>query len=144
MEYEFTHAVECPVPSDFAWRFWTNVENWPVVDSSAEAVTLDGPFAAGTRGSTKPRGLPPTEWELTEVEEGRRAVIAITLPGAVFSFEWLFEDAAGGGTRMTQRVTLEGERAAEYAGALPEFAAGIPAGMRSLAAAMERREKLNA
>jgi hypothetical protein len=144
MKYEIEHAVECPVPRDFAWRFWTRVENWAAVDPSVEAVTLDGPFAAGTRGATKPRGLPPTEWRLAEVEEGRRAVIEVALPGAAFSFEWSFEGAAGGATRMTQRVTLEGERAADYAGAMPEFEAGMPAGMRSLAAAMERREKLDA
>ena len=147
MKYEFEHAVGCPVPREFAWRFWTRVENWAVVDSSVESVRLDGPFAAGTKGVTKPRGLPPTEWELTEVEAARRAVISIALPGAAFSFEWLFEESAGGGTRITQRVRLAGERAADYAGALPEFEAGIPAGMRSLVAAMskllDRRGELN-
>jgi len=56
MRYEFECSVECRVEKDFAWGFWSDVANWSVVDPSVEAVTLDGDFAAGTKGLTKPRG----------------------------------------------------------------------------------------
>lgn len=138
MAERFEHSVECPVDRDFAWRFWTNVENWAAVDSSVESVTLEGPFAEGSKGRTKPRGLPPAEWELIEVVEGRRAVIGVEVPGAVFTFRWVFERTPAGGTRITQRVSVAGERAAEYKGAVGEFARGVPAGMRSLADAMAK------
>jgi len=138
MAFEFEHSVECPVARDFAWRFWADVSNWPTVDPSVEAARLDGPFAAGTKGTTKPRGLPPTQWTLVEVREGRSAVIEVSAPGAVLRFGWVFEDAAGGGTRMIQKVSLEGARAGEYAEGMKGLEAGIPAGMRGLAAAMSR------
>jgi hypothetical protein len=41
--------------------------------------------------------------------------------------------------RMTQRVSIEGERAQDYSStAAPELESGMPAGMRRLADAMEQ------
>ncbi len=55
-------------------------------------------------------------------------------PETVLRFSWAFEGSAVG-TRITPRVTLEGERAADYPGTLRESEAHIPAGLRSLARA---------
>jgi len=38
-EWTFEHTIECSVSSDFAWKFWTKVENW-VVDADLESVEL--------------------------------------------------------------------------------------------------------
>ena len=59
----------------------------------------------------------------------------------VLNFHWSFDEAAAGGTKITQRVSLEGGRAEEYAGALAPLEAGIPEGRRALAAAIERAAK---
>lgn len=131
MAWEFTHSVDCPVSREFAWQFWSTVENW-LFDTSAESVTLDGPFAAGTRGTTKPRGLDPLNWQLVEVDEGRNAVIEIDLPGAVTRFRWEFAELSDTVTHITQRVTLEGERAEDYMAGAAELEKGIPEGMRML------------
>ena len=40
-EWTFEHTIECFVSSDFAWKFWTNVENW-AVDADLESVELRG------------------------------------------------------------------------------------------------------
>ena len=131
MSWRFEHSVDCPASRDFAWQFWTNVDNW-LFDVSVESVTLDGPFAAGTRGTTMPRGLDPINWQLVEVEEGRRALIEIDLPGAVVRFHWQFETLPGAVTRITQQATLEGEGAADYMAGVAELEKGIPEGMRTL------------
>ncbi|MFL6216590.1 MAG: SRPBCC family protein [Blastocatellia bacterium] len=133
MAWEFQYAVDCPVSRAFAWQFWSNVENW-LSDPSVESLTIDGPFAAGTRGATKTRGGETINWHLIEVEDDHRAVIEIGLPGAVVRFHWQFEDVADAATRLTQRVTLEGERAADYLAGTAELEKGIPAGMQRLAA----------
>jgi Polyketide cyclase / dehydrase and lipid transport len=133
MSWIFKHAVVCAASRAFAWQFWSNVENW-LLDTSVEAITIDGPFAAGTRGTSKPRGGDLINWQLVEVEDGRRAVIEIPLPGAVVRFDWQFEDLPDAGTRMTQRVTLEGEQAADYLAGVAELEKGIPQGMQRLAA----------
>jgi hypothetical protein len=136
MRYEFECSVECRVEKDFAWGFWSDVANWSVVDPSVEAVTLDGDFAAGTKGLTKPRGADAAEWELLEVVAGESAVIGIFLPGAVLKFYWKFADSPAGGTLITQRVELAGGRAGAYAEGMKLLEKGIPEGMQSLAKGM--------
>lgn len=133
---EFTHSLECPAPREFAWAFWSEVGNWAAVDSAVESVGLDGPFEAGARGETKPRGHAAVAWRLAEVEEGRGATIEMELPGAVLRFAWTFEESGAGGTKITQRVTLEGERAGDYAGGMEGLGRGVPEGMRRLAEAI--------
>ena len=138
MPYSFEHSVLCRVTRVFAWRFWTCVDNWAVVDASVEYARLNGPFAAGTTGVTKPRDQAEVEWTLVEVQAGRTAAIEIAAPGATLRFEWKFEETAPSATRITQCVTLDGDHAHDYAGAMKELEHGLPSGMRSLAAAMFR------
>ena len=137
--WTFEHSVECNVDRDFAWQFWTNVSNWPLVDSSVESATLDGPFQSGGQGTTKPRGGEAVHWQLEDVHIGRSTIVVIHLPGAALRFAWRFEDRGVRSVRMTQRVSIEGERAQDYIStAAPELARGMPAGMRRLADAMEQ------
>lgn len=134
--WQFEHAIECPVRRAFAWQFWSDVSNWPVVDPGVEAVEIDGPFAAGATITTKPHGMPPVTGHLVEMEAEERACIEVPAPGAVARFLWLFADA-GGGTRLTQQVSITGAQADHYAQTMgPGLASGIPAGMEKLAAAM--------
>jgi hypothetical protein len=135
----FEHSVLAGVPSEAAWAYWTNVANWRF-DTSIETVRLDGPFAAGSRGVTKPRGADLVSWRIRDAAPGH-AIIEIELPGAVARFQWTFTPAESG-TRITQRVTLSGPSSGQYlAVAQSQLAAGIPAGMRMLAAAMEHHDE---
>src|SRR5262245_46356895 len=111
---EFEHSIECQVGRDFAWKFWTNIDNWAVVDPAVEWAKLEGPFIAGTKGRTKPRDADANEWKLAEVEEGKRAVIELAAPGATVKIIWSFADLPGGGVRVKQKNTHEVEGAAEY------------------------------
>jgi hypothetical protein len=138
--WEFEHSLECGVGREFAWRFWTDVRNWAAVDSSVEWAELEGPFAAGTKGTTKPRGADPVSWRVAEAVEASRAVIEVSAPGASLQFIWSFEGEAADRTVITQRIVFEGERASYYAEAMgEELRAGAPAGMKSLCAAMAAR-----
>lgn len=137
--WTFEHSVACRASRDFAWRFWTEVSNWSVVDSSVEAATLNGPFQSGTTGTTKPRGGAPIQWQLAEVHEGSSAVVLILVPGAALRFAWKFDDSGAGATRLTQRASIEGEKAQDYmATVAPELERNMPQGMRKLAEAMEK------
>ena len=133
---EFEHPIECQVGRDMAWKFWTNIDNWAVVDPAVEWAKLEGPFIAGTKGRTKPRGADPNEWKLAEVEEGKRAVIELAAPGATMKFHWSFADLPGGGVRLTQIITFEGERAAEYEEGMKMLEKEVPSGMERLVEAM--------
>ena len=88
---------------------------------------------------TKPRGGDLVEWRLVEIEDRTRAVIEIPVPGAVVKFLWRSEDSPARGTRITQQVWVEGERADDYVGQVaPEMEKGIPQGMQKLAKAIAR------
>ena len=135
-EWAFEHSVQAQVTPDVAWAFWTDVHNWRF-DPSLESVDLDGPFAAGARGVTKPRRGEPIEWSIREAAPGL-AVIELPLPGALVEFHWTFAPVEGG-TRITQRVTLSGAGSGQYLGvAESQLAVGIPEGMRKLAELMGR------
>ena len=136
--WSFRHSEETGASREAAWRFWTDVDNWPHVDPDVVWVRLDGPFVAGAMGTTKPRGVEPTAWRITELEPPARAAIEIAAPGAVLRCVWEFEPLAGGGTRITQTVELDGAKAREYVAAGEGLKDGIPAGMAKLAAAMDR------
>src|SRR5262249_29965262 len=135
---EFEHSIECQDGSDFAWKFWTSFDNWAVVDSAVEWAKLEGPFIAGTRGRAKQRGIDPNEWKLAEVEEGSRAAIVIAPPGVAVKFNWSFVKITGGGTRITQKVTLEGGRAAEYEEGIEGLEKGMPLGLQKLVEAITK------
>jgi hypothetical protein len=137
--WNFEHVVECKADRKLAWQFWTNVSNWPAIDSSVESASLDGPFQSGTKGTTKPRGREPIRWQLGEVQEGRSAVVIVPVPGAALRCAWKFEDSAIHKTRITQRAVIEGEKARNYiATVAPELEAGIPQGMQKLAETIEQ------
>ena len=131
--WNFQHAVVAEASRADAWRFWSDVRNW-AFDTSIEWIRLDGPFRAGTEGVTKPRGQEPSRWRLADVRAGEGALIEMEVPGALVRFEWRFDDAGAGRTRLTQRVTAEGPGVAEYTEEMrAEFARGVREGMAALA-----------
>jgi hypothetical protein len=54
--WEIPHAVETNASPAFAWNYWTDVANW--VDPPAK-FELEGPFADGSRGTTRLSGQEP-------------------------------------------------------------------------------------
>ena len=130
----FAHVVECGVPREFAWAYWTNIGNW---DDPPAQFRLDGPFRAGARLTTV---LPGEElhWVIREVEAGFGALIEMELAGAVVGISWRFEGTSDESTRISQAMSLSGEGAAALLGQARVFAANMPDGMRKLAQAMER------
>lgn len=140
MAWTFEHSVDCAVPIDFAWRYWTDVKNW-ALDADVESVEIDGPFAAGACGITNSKSSGYIKWQIAEARVGQ-AVIEFPLDGATGRFVWTFEDA-GERTRITQRCSLEGEQADGYAEAIgPSLEAGIPEGMAKLCRAMEEAKAI--
>lgn len=136
--WSFEYSVEAAVNREFAWKFWTDVSKWPVIDPSVESVTLNGRFRSGAVGTTKPRGGEQISWRIAEVFEGYSAIIEIPAPGAMLRLVWKFEDTENGRTRITQIASMTGTKASDYLGASEELQKGIPEGMRKLAKAMEK------
>ena len=134
--WEMTHSVDASVTPTFAWTYMTNVANW---DDPPASFELDGPFAAGSRGTTRIPGQEPRHWHLREVNPITSYLFEMPLDRAAISFEWRFEARPEGKTRLTQYIILSGENAAAYVEQVrPVFSSNLEPGMARIAAAMER------
>jgi len=62
--YQVEHSVEAPVSPAFAWDWRTDVKNW---DDPPAQFQIDGPFAAGSWGTTRLPGQQPLRWQIRDV-----------------------------------------------------------------------------
>lgn len=90
------------------WEIVVDVDGWPSWDPHEEGARLNGPFAAGTTGYSKPRNGPGTDWTITDVVHGRRWASECSLPGGKLAGENLFEALEGGRIRCVKTVNVTG------------------------------------
>ena len=91
MPWELKHSVIANADRRTVWEFVSNIDNLARVEGDAvESMTLDGPFQAGTRGTTKMRGQEPTHWRLVEVKPPERPVTEVGLAGAAVRFIFIY------------------------------------------------------
>src|SRR3954451_23769859 len=82
-------SVEADVPPEFAWQFRTEVSNW---NDPPARFTLDGPFEAGSFGTTELPGQTPLRWQIKEVRSCKSFLIEMQLDRAMLVFEWKFDE----------------------------------------------------
>lgn len=132
--WQFEYSTDCRATRQFAWTYWTNISNW---NDPPATIELDGPFASGSRLTTRIPGREPLHSVIRSVIAEREATIEMQLPGAVLSFHWRFDELfSGERTRLTQRLTLTGENAREFVEQVTVFEQTVPEGMRRVAAAI--------
>ena len=130
--WQLEHSVEADASLSFVWSYLTDVKNWS--DPSSE-FALDGPFAAGSQGTTRMPGQEPVTWHIGDVQVGQSYTIETELPGATLSFRWCFDAVSDRRTRLTQRIVLAGSNAAAYVSEMEQsFGANLQAGMEKIAA----------
>ena len=129
-------SVDVEVPASFAWDYMTDLRNWS--DPPAE-FALDGPFAAGARGTTRMPGRPAVHWAIDMVDAGHAYTIRSSLSERVWIlFHWRFEPRLEGGTRVTQRLELFGEDAADQIGEVrAAFESNLEPGMQRIGRLMQ-------
>jgi hypothetical protein len=132
--YQVEHSVDVPVSLAFAWAWRTDVRNW---DDPPAQFQLDGPFAAGSWGTTRLPGQEPLRWLIRDVQPPRSFVIEMPLDRATLSFEWRFDAVSDRRTRLWQRIVLAGDNAAAYASPVQAgFGSNLQEGMSKIAAAI--------
>jgi hypothetical protein len=136
--WQTSHSVETGASPAFAWSYWTNVSNW---DDPPAKFELAGPFAADTHGVTRFPDQEPRHWRIREVHPGKSFVLEMDLEGATLTFQWSFDPLPEAHTRLTQRITLQGDNAAVFVSQLDAaFTPNLPPGMSKIAASMARAE----
>lgn len=132
--WEKEEAVETDAEPAFAFRYLTNIENM-VADPGIERVEAEGPHRdrIGMRGKTYLVGGGTTDWAVTAIEPDRRLVIDVQLRDAFLRFAFRFDERLGGGSVISQRVSLFGPNASEYLeGVAAGFGTTLRDGMRAV------------
>lgn len=132
-------SVDVEVPVSFAWEYMTDVRNW---DDPPAEFTLDGPFVAGARGTTRMPEQPLLWWTISALDSGRGYTIEgdSLLERATVVAHWRFEPLTEGTATLTQRLELFGDNAAAYIDQIQAmFEPNMEPGMRRIARLMERR-----
>jgi hypothetical protein len=136
---QLEHSIEAEVSLEFAWRYRTDIATW---NDPPARFALDGPFIAGTRGTTLLPGREPVCWRIGEVRRARSFVLEMQLDRALLTFEWCFEALSEQRTRMTQKIVLSGDNAAAYAEQVEAgFSPGLADGMTRIATEMAAAER---
>src|SRR6266498_455411 len=95
--FTYQHQLETSASPAALWRLYSDVTTWPGWDDAFEAVTLDGPFAAGSAGTLKLRGQDPLAFRIVDAEPERGFVDETETPGGVIRFRHRIEPVDGGG-----------------------------------------------
>jgi hypothetical protein len=140
MIWELKHSVIADVDRSKAWAWHSNVENWARFEGNAvESITVDGPFEAGTRITTKMPGQEPQSATLIVVEPPGHTLIEMELNDAVLRFDWTFDELPDKRTRVTQHVMLDGPDATVYMPLMEQhFAPNIAKRMERIAEEMAK------
>lgn len=93
------------------WAIAIDVDQWPTWDPHEQDARVDGEFAVGVTGWSKPRGGPGTVWTITEVTEsagGSRWSSECGLPGGKLTGENVFEASGDNQVRCRKTVFVRG------------------------------------
>jgi hypothetical protein len=133
MQWSVEHTEYTTASPASIWALWSDVEGWPAWDSGLAGASLEGPFAAGSRGRVKPAGGPKVGFELTSVEPESGFADVTRLPLARMSFEHAAV-REGDRTRLTHRATISGLATPLFARLIGRgIARDLPDTMRELA-----------
>jgi uncharacterized protein YndB with AHSA1/START domain len=129
------HTVETAVSPEAVWAVLRDLDQWPRWDTSMERVALQGPFAVGTRVAMTPVGQEPIVSTIVAIAEPEYYADRTGFGGVTLEFSHTLTRLAGGGTRITHRLEITGDGAAELGPQLgPEITADFPQAMDGLLA----------
>lgn len=129
------HEETVEAKADPAFHFWTSLQA-AASDPGVETIEIDGPFRVGAHGVTQVAGGERVSWLVSDVEACDRAAVDILLSGATVRCEWRFRARPGGGSLLTQRMSLFGPNAEAFR---EQVSAGFGPGMREGMLALSAR-----
>jgi hypothetical protein len=112
--WRFEHSAESTADPHAVWQRYLDVEHW--CDWSRHGVEwsrIEGPFAVGTKGKSKPPGSRALTFRLVAVEPDASFASEVRMPGARLRFDHMIEPRETG-SRIRHRVALEGPLAFLY------------------------------
>ena len=101
-------SVETSASPQAVWKLWSDTSTWQDWNPDVQAMTLNGPFAAGTTGTMKTK-QGTRQIVLSDVVPGRSFRLETTvIPLTRFLFDCQVAAGPNGKTRVSQAVTVGG------------------------------------
>src|SRR5947209_8947642 len=101
-------SVETSASPQAVWKLWSDASTWNDWNPDVQAMTLNGPFTAGTTGVMKTK-QGPRQVLLSQVVPGRSFRLETTvIPLTRFYFDCQVASGASGKTRVSQSITVGG------------------------------------
>lgn len=112
--WEDQRTATCSASREQIWAVWSDATRWSEWNSGVRSATLDGPFAAGTKGRLRPASGPTGSIEIVELDPNVSWVTVTRLPGAQFRLEHRMENGPDGQLQVTYRAQMGGRLASLY------------------------------
>lgn len=131
-------AESSVAPEEFHAR-WVELETHPEWSANMEFLRLSEPTAVGARGVLKLRGGRESAFVVTALEPGRVYADTTLLEGAELTVHHEAQPRGDGGSRLTVRAWLTGDRAEQWAAEVGDGVQhDLQADLDSLVALLER------
>jgi len=135
--WETTSTLEAAVAPAAVWeRAYADAEAWPRWNAELKSARLDGPLRPGAEARIVFRSGMRLRFRVVEFEAGRLFTDEASLPGARMGHRHLVEPSAGGGSRLTNTIYIEGPLAAVWRRVLGPAAARALPGAQSAVVAL--------
>ena len=134
-------SVESSASPQAVWKLWSDASTWQDWNPDVQAMTLNGPFAAGTTGTMKTK-QGTRQIVLSQVVPGRSFRLETTvIPLTRFLFDCQVASGPDGKTRVSQAVTVGGPLGGLVGGMMgKQIADTFPALLEGLARKAEAGE----
>jgi len=106
---DYAVSVQIAAPADRVWAVMSDIERWPEWTPTVTSVmrTNGGPFQIGARVHMRQPRLPPADWVVTALHEGRGFDWESRGPGIRVLAQHIIEPSVDG-TRVTLSVQYDG------------------------------------
>jgi hypothetical protein len=133
--WETTSTLAAPVSREAIWqKAYAVAEAWPEWNEELKSAELDAPLALGARAKVRFETGLRLRFTVVEFEKGRVFTDESRLPGARMGHRHQL-DSAGGGTRLTNTIYIEGRLAWLWGRMLgPRAAASLPGAQENIVA----------
>jgi len=134
-------SVETSASPQAVWKLWSDTSTWQDWNPDVQAMTLNGPFVAGTTGTMKTK-QGTRQIVLSDVVPGRSFRLETTvIPLTRFLFDCQVAAGPSGKTRVSQAVTVGGPLGGLVGGMMgKQVADTFPALLQGLARKAEAGE----
>ena len=134
------YSAETDLAAPAIWAALSDLHHGVALDGNSDRFELHGPFAVGTELTVTPQGQGSFRSTITELTEDSVYADRTEFGGLILTFRHTLAPLAGGGTRVTHQLMIDGDEAGTMGPELgPQISADFPEAMNTLLAAARRK-----